>query len=76
MLVFEYLPNGSMCNHLYGMIHLVKIVLNYHLTVVSARHLTVVPWLADTGLDTTTKLEFKRRLSIALGAAKGRCKRK
>ncbi|XP_034684791.1 serine/threonine-protein kinase-like protein ACR4 isoform X2 [Vitis riparia] len=42
MLVFEYLPNGSMCNHLY-----------------------------DTGLEATTKLEFKRRLSIALGAAKG-----
>ncbi|XP_010649770.1 probable serine/threonine-protein kinase PBL15 isoform X4 [Vitis vinifera] len=47
MLVFEYLPNGSMCNHLY------------------------VHCLTDTGLDATTKLEFKRRLSIALGAAKG-----
>ncbi|KAA8548504.1 hypothetical protein F0562_000229 [Nyssa sinensis] len=44
MLVFEHLPNGSMCNHLY-----------------------------DTGKDPTTKLEFKQRLSIALGAAKGLC---
>ncbi|XP_052207386.1 probable serine/threonine-protein kinase PBL28 isoform X1 [Diospyros lotus] len=42
MLVFEYLPNGSMCNHLY-----------------------------DDRKDLTTKLEFKQRLSISLGAAKG-----
>ncbi|XP_033508180.1 proline-rich receptor-like protein kinase PERK3 isoform X1 [Nicotiana tomentosiformis] len=42
MLVFEYLPNGSMCNHLY-----------------------------DTGKDSATKLEFKQRLSIAIGTAKG-----
>ncbi|GAV73147.1 Pkinase_Tyr domain-containing protein [Cephalotus follicularis] len=44
MLVFEYLPNGSMCNHLY-----------------------------DTGEEPSTKLEFKQRLSIAMGAAKGLC---
>ncbi|XP_025012709.1 proline-rich receptor-like protein kinase PERK13 isoform X1 [Ricinus communis] len=44
MLVFEYVPNGSMCNHLY-----------------------------DRGLESSTKLEFKQRLSIALGAAKGLC---
>ncbi|XP_061992256.1 proline-rich receptor-like protein kinase PERK3 [Rosa rugosa] len=44
MLVFEYVPNGSMCNHLY-----------------------------DTKQDPSTKLEFKQRLSIALGAAKGLC---
>ncbi|KAL0414697.1 UNVERIFIED_CONTAM: Receptor-like protein kinase THESEUS 1 [Sesamum radiatum] len=41
ILVFEYLPNGSMCSHLY-----------------------------DTGKDSITKLEFKQRLSIAIGAAK------
>ncbi|KAF3456185.1 hypothetical protein FNV43_RR00835 [Rhamnella rubrinervis] len=40
ILVYEYLPNGSVCNHLYG---------------------------------PSTKLEFKKRLSIALGAAKGLC---
>ncbi|KAK4744541.1 hypothetical protein SAY87_010853 [Trapa incisa] len=40
MLVFEYLPNGSISNHLYY------------------------------GQNPTTKLEFKRRLSIALDAAK------
>ncbi|CAA3010969.1 serine threonine- kinase [Olea europaea subsp. europaea] len=44
MLVFEYVPNGSVCNHLY-----------------------------DTGEDSRTKLEFKQRLSIAIGAAKGLC---
>ncbi|KAK4405597.1 Receptor-like protein kinase THESEUS 1 [Sesamum angolense] len=44
ILVFEYLPNGSMCSHLY-----------------------------DTGKDSVTKLEFKQRLSIAIGAAKGLC---
>ncbi|XP_059632699.1 probable serine/threonine-protein kinase PBL3 isoform X2 [Cornus florida] len=44
MLVFEHVPNGSMCNHLY-----------------------------DTGNDLTTKLEFRKRISIALGAAKGLC---
>ncbi|KAF8392559.1 hypothetical protein HHK36_022904 [Tetracentron sinense] len=43
MLVFEYLPNGSMCDHLY-----------------------------DTVQD-STQLEFKQRLSIALGTAKGLC---
>ncbi|XP_039058900.1 probable receptor-like protein kinase At5g38990 [Hibiscus syriacus] len=44
VLVYEYLPNGSMCNHLY-----------------------------DTGRDAPTRLEFKQRLSIALGAARGLC---
>ncbi|XP_077218908.1 putative serine/threonine-protein kinase At1g01540 isoform X2 [Tasmannia lanceolata] len=44
MLVFEYLPNGSICSHLY-----------------------------DTGQDIETNLEFKQRLSIAIGAAKGLC---
>lgn len=71
MLVFEYLPNGSMCNHLYGMTSIVNLVLNYY----KARHVTVAHCLTDTGLDATTKLEFKRRLSIALGAAKGRFER-
>ncbi|XP_020534149.1 putative serine/threonine-protein kinase isoform X2 [Jatropha curcas] len=42
MLVFEYVPNDSIGNHLYG-------------------------------LTSSTKLEFKQRLSIALGAAKGLC---
>ncbi|KAF8648703.1 hypothetical protein HU200_064755 [Digitaria exilis] len=42
MLVFEYLPNGSVCGHLY-----------------------------DTGKESMTRLEFKQRLSIAIGAAKG-----
>ncbi|XVF83615.1 hypothetical protein PTKIN_Ptkin16aG0503800 [Pterospermum kingtungense] len=44
MLVYEYLPNGSMCNHLY-----------------------------DSTIESSTRLEFKQRLSIALGAAKGLC---
>ncbi|XP_021295807.1 putative serine/threonine-protein kinase [Herrania umbratica] len=44
MLVYEYLPNGSMCNHLY-----------------------------DSRMESSTRLEFKQRLSIALGAAKGLC---
>ncbi|XVE52709.1 hypothetical protein DITRI_Ditri02bG0145000 [Diplodiscus trichospermus] len=44
MLVYEYLPNGNMCNHLY-----------------------------DSRIQTSTKIEFKQRLSIALGAAKGLC---
>ncbi|KAL5228581.1 hypothetical protein ABZP36_016846 [Zizania latifolia] len=42
MLVFEYLPNGSVSSHLY-----------------------------DTGKESMTRLEFKQRLSIAIGAAKG-----
>ncbi|CAN0855886.1 Probable serine/threonine-protein kinase PBL22 [Linum grandiflorum] len=42
MLVFEYVPNGSMFNHLF-----------------------------DAGFEPPTKLEFKQRLSIAIGAAKG-----
>ncbi|OWM71267.1 hypothetical protein CDL15_Pgr011394 [Punica granatum] len=43
MLVFEYLPNGSISNHLYY----------------------------ETGQDPPIKLEFKRRISIALDAATG-----
>uniref|UniRef100_A0A0D9WFT3 non-specific serine/threonine protein kinase n=1 Tax=Leersia perrieri TaxID=77586 RepID=A0A0D9WFT3_9ORYZ len=42
MLVYEYLPNGSVSGHLY-----------------------------DTGKSSMTRLEFKQRLSIAIGAAKG-----
>ncbi|KAB2625242.1 proline-rich receptor-like protein kinase PERK1 [Pyrus ussuriensis x Pyrus communis] len=42
VLVYEYLPSGSICNHLY-----------------------------DTRSEPSTKFEFKQRLSIALGAAKG-----
>ncbi|XP_039048737.1 probable serine/threonine-protein kinase PBL15 isoform X1 [Hibiscus syriacus] len=44
ILVYECIPNGSMCNHLY-----------------------------DTGREAPTRLEFKQRLSIALGAARGLC---
>ncbi|XP_017699436.1 probable serine/threonine-protein kinase At1g01540 [Phoenix dactylifera] len=42
MLVFEYLPNGSISHHLY-----------------------------DTGRDIAMRLEFKQRLSVAIGTAKG-----
>ncbi|KAL6006335.1 hypothetical protein ACLOJK_040382 [Asimina triloba] len=42
MLVFEYIPNGNVTNHLYG-----------------------------SRQDSAKLLEFKQRLSIALGAAKG-----
>ncbi|KAJ0979745.1 hypothetical protein J5N97_015219 [Dioscorea zingiberensis] len=42
LLVFEYVPNGSICGHLY-----------------------------DTRQDSTVRLEFKQRLAIAIGAAKG-----
>lgn len=42
ILVYEYIPNGSVSSHLYG-----------------------------TGQGSREKLEFKHRLSIALGAAKG-----
>ncbi|CAN6548187.1 unnamed protein product [Malus baccata var. baccata] len=42
VLVYEYLPNGSISSHLY-----------------------------DTRPEPSTKLEFKQRLSIALGAARG-----
>ncbi|XP_071724937.1 probable serine/threonine-protein kinase PBL2 [Rutidosis leptorrhynchoides] len=41
LLVFEYQPNGSICNHLYE--------------------------------ESSTKVDFKQRLLIALGAAKGLC---
>ncbi|XP_039128277.1 putative serine/threonine-protein kinase [Dioscorea cayenensis subsp. rotundata] len=42
VLVYEYMPNGSISSHLY-----------------------------DTRRDSTVRLEFKQRLSIAIGAAKG-----
>nr|XP_018685507.1 PREDICTED: probable serine/threonine-protein kinase At1g01540 isoform X3 [Musa acuminata subsp. malaccensis] len=46
MLVFEYLPNGSVSNHLYV-------------------------FLADSEQHSLTRLEFKQRLAVAIGAAKG-----
>ncbi|GLT45142.1 hypothetical protein SLA2020_189950 [Shorea laevis] len=46
ILVYEHLPNGSMCNHLY-----------------------------NTSLDSSTRLEFKQRLSITLGAPKDKSRR-
>ncbi|KAL5701119.1 non-specific serine/threonine protein kinase [Ranunculus cassubicifolius] len=42
MLVFEYVPNGSLCDHLHGK-------------------------------SSESQLEFKRRISVALGAGKGLC---
>uniref|UniRef100_A0A7N0UQ42 non-specific serine/threonine protein kinase n=2 Tax=Kalanchoe fedtschenkoi TaxID=63787 RepID=A0A7N0UQ42_KALFE len=42
LLVYEYIPNGSVSNHIYG-----------------------------SSQESSEKLEFKHRLSIALGAAKG-----
>ncbi|KAH9288240.1 hypothetical protein KI387_032357, partial [Taxus chinensis] len=42
MLVYDYMPNGSVCNHLY-----------------------------DSDGNSLGKLDFRQRLSIALGAAKG-----
>ncbi|KAK6930122.1 Serine-threonine/tyrosine-protein kinase, catalytic domain [Dillenia turbinata] len=67
MLVFEYLPNGSVCNHLYGKNQFDPLTTNtqYHVYVL------VTNCLKDSKLDSKTKLEFKQRLSIALGAAKG-----
>ncbi|XP_010243553.1 PREDICTED: proline-rich receptor-like protein kinase PERK3 isoform X2 [Nelumbo nucifera] len=50
MLVFEYVPNGSLSSHIY-----------------------VFCCLSDNGQESITTLEFKQRLSIALGAAKGLC---
>ncbi|KAL5230834.1 hypothetical protein ABZP36_029610 [Zizania latifolia] len=44
LLVYEYLPNGSICSHLYD---------------------------TGKGSNSMTRLEFKQRLSIAIGAAKG-----
>ncbi|KAK3003265.1 hypothetical protein RJ639_018877 [Escallonia herrerae] len=68
MLVFEYLPNGSISNHLYGMTHTLE------MTSFSALDMFKAYWcLTDIGKDSTTKLEFKQRLSIALGVAKGLC---
>ncbi|MFQ6632650.1 hypothetical protein Gotur_009519 [Gossypium turneri] len=69
MLVYEYLPNGSMCNHLYG---------NGSLNKIDSLHDTMaLPFRvfvsADTGREAPTRLEFKERLSIALGAARGLC---
>ncbi|KAK2992015.1 hypothetical protein RJ640_014876 [Escallonia rubra] len=68
MLVFEYLPNGSISNHLYGMAPTLE------MTSFSALDMFKAYWcLTDIGKDSATKLEFKQRLSIALGVAKGLC---
>ncbi|GLT60526.1 hypothetical protein SLA2020_332890 [Shorea laevis] len=41
--------------------------------IVKAADYISIPCLSDTGLESSTRLEFKQRLSIALGAAKGLC---
>ncbi|KAI3469420.1 hypothetical protein Pfo_026083 [Paulownia fortunei] len=68
MLVFEYLPNGSMCSHLYGMTLMRLAYLIY-----SSKCMIVICFSLDNGKGSITKLEFKQRLSIAIGAAKGLC---
>lgn len=74
MLVFEYLPNGSMRNHLYGIytsLYCSYLFLNTIGAHIYASYI-YIHFLADTKQDSSTKLEFKQRISIALGAAKGR----
>lgn len=67
MLVFEYLPNGSIHNHLYG-----RALLSRHPSHIHyISKLKILPLLSDTGRESATKLEFKQRLSIAIGTAKG-----
>jgi hypothetical protein len=77
MLVFEYLPNGSVCRHLYGndFSRASTVAL---LTVPSVSRLLNVPMNpacicspSDTGKEALTRLEFKQRHSIAIAAAKG-----
>ncbi|KAM0845287.1 hypothetical protein ACQ4PT_056486 [Festuca glaucescens] len=69
MLVFEYSPNGNVSSHLYGNVSFsseIKLWLS-SLTVLSeALHL-----LPNSGKGSMTRLEFKQRLAIAIGAAKG-----
>lgn len=68
MLVFEYLPNGSISNHLYGMMSVNISVMCLQKEYYMCDSHT---FLADTGMESSTRLEFKQRLSIALGAARG-----
>ncbi|XP_031377020.1 probable leucine-rich repeat receptor-like protein kinase At5g49770 isoform X1 [Punica granatum] len=68
MLVFEYLPNGSISNHLYyGMLSLILYGTKFHFSYL---HISLAV-LTETGQDPPIKLEFKRRISIALDAATG-----
>ncbi|KAG8385033.1 hypothetical protein BUALT_Bualt04G0180800 [Buddleja alternifolia] len=54
ILVYEYIPNGSVSIHLYGNLSL-----------------SLSPLTNGAGQVAQEKLEFKHRLTIALGAAKG-----
>lgn len=40
----------------------------------SLHFISAIHFLTETGLESSTKLEFKQRVSIALGAAKGKSK--
>lgn len=67
MLVFEYSPNGNVCSHLYGNMWLSSEIRLWLFTFFSETlHL-----LLDSGKGSMTRLEFKQRLAIAIGAAKG-----
>ncbi|GAB4848587.1 hypothetical protein Ancab_003294 [Ancistrocladus abbreviatus] len=67
ILVYEYIPNGSVSSHLYGNVSEFNLYLFWF--KLSFAHL--LRGITGAACGSREKLEFKQRLSIALGAAKG-----
>lgn len=72
MLVYEYVPNGSVSTHLHGDFSLCfpNTVTVFNKSIIGAN---IIFFWCPTGSSHApgVKLEFKQRLSIAHGAAKG-----
>lgn len=87
-LVYEYVPNGSVSSHLYGnSLSLIEklnaINLNSLVTVLwelcsrqCTHHFGLVFPLGAGGKVPGNRLEFRNRLAISIGAAKGKCSAK
>lgn len=75
--MYEYLPNGNVGNHLYGILSLPIYIYTHIFALVYVVHVYLFIYLSKCScfLDSEGlpigKLEMRQRLSIALGAAKG-----
>jgi hypothetical protein len=70
MLVYEYVPNGSVSTHLYGNLIMFPVLTFMYKLAITSCHLSALLFLGKSQAS-GAKIEFKQRISIAHGAAKG-----
>jgi serine/threonine protein kinase len=70
MLVYEYIPNGSVSTHLYGNLIMFPVITFMYKLAITSCHLSALLFLGKSQAP-GAKIEFKQRISIAHGTAKG-----